>query len=46
MSAPILFNGHQVRDLREGVYAVISHHISPAVGLIRLNDADGVPHTR
>lgn len=32
MSEKIEFHGHQVRDLHEGVYAVISHHISPAVG--------------
>lgn len=35
------FDGHTVTNLRQGVEAVISHHVCPVVGAIRLADADG-----
>lgn len=42
----INFNGHQVDDVLEGVYAVINHYVNPVVGMIRLDDEDGRPYNK
>jgi len=37
------FNGHQVGDVLEGVFAAINHHVNPVVGMLRLDNEDGRP---
>jgi hypothetical protein len=39
----INFNGHQVGDVLEGVYAVINHYVNPVIGMLRLDEEDGRP---
>lgn len=38
------FNGHQVRSVREGMSAVISHHVNPVIGQVRLRAELGEPY--
>lgn len=41
-TAVLEFAGHRVHSVAQGIEAVISHTVSPVVGKIRLDDADGV----
>lgn len=38
------FNGHQVKDVHEGIFAVINHYTNPIIGQVQLDTRDGLPY--
>lgn len=42
VDGPRNFHGYDVGNIEQGIAAVISHYVAPTVGMIRLNDSDGI----